>query len=77
MGSYSMFHTTATAKQKKQQPQGKKVQIVTPSMEMTTDQPSVITMNTLSEQTFAQLVESVVAAIQTNHISSNNKNTNG
>jgi len=31
-------------------------------------------MNTLSEQSFAQLVESVVAAIQANHITNN---TNG
>jgi len=35
------------------------------------DQPSVITMNMLSEQSFAQLVESVVAAIQANHILNN------
>jgi len=68
-GSYSTFRTTAMAKPKKQSNTGKKVQIATPSTLSTADQPSVITMNTLSEQSFTQLVESVVAAIQANHIS--------
>jgi len=68
-GSYSTFCTMATAKPKKQTNQGKKVQIATPSTAKITDQQSVITMNTLSEQSFTQLVESVVAAIQANHIS--------
>jgi len=68
-GSYSTFHTMAMAKPKKQSNSGKKVQIATPSTLSTMDQPSVITMNTLSEQSFTQLVESVVMAIQANHIS--------
>jgi len=34
-------------------------------------------MNTLSKQSFAQLVELVVAAIQANHISNNNTTTRG
>jgi len=79
-GSYSTFRTTATQKQQKQQQaSGKKVQIATPTIgtTTTTDQPSVITMNTLSEQSFAQLVESVVAAIQANHLSNNQKDTKG
>jgi len=75
-GSFSTFRTTATPKAKKQT-QGKKVHIATPETTVTTDQPSVITMNTLSEQSFAQLVESVVAAIQANHISNNNTNSKG
>jgi len=74
-GSYSTFRTTATAKPKKSTNQGKKVQIATPAKETTTDQPSVITMNTLSEQSFTQLVASVVAAIQANHISTSNNSS--
>jgi len=69
MGSYTTFNTTAMAKPKKSTNQGKKVQIVTPTTENTMDQPSVITMNMLLEQSFTQLVASVVAAIQANHIS--------
>jgi len=52
-GSYSTFCTMAMTKQKKQNNPGKKVQIVTPTKEKTMDQPSVITMNTLSKQFFA------------------------
>jgi len=46
-------------------------------MTTTTDHPSVITMNTLSEQSFAQLIELVVVAIQANHISNNSTNNKG
>jgi len=77
MGSYSTFCTTAMQKQQKQQASGKKVQIETPTIAMTTDQPLVITMNMLTEQSFAQLVESIVAAIQANHISTTQKNPKG
>jgi len=77
MGSYSTFHTTAMQKQQKQQHSGKKVQIETPTIAMTTDQPLVITMNMLTEQSFAQLVKSIVVAIQANHISTTQKNTKG
>jgi len=76
-GLYSTFHTTAMQKQQKQQHSGKKVQIETPTITMTSDQPSVITMNTLTEQSFAQLVKSIVVAIQANHISTTQKNTKG
>jgi len=64
-------------KQKKPQNHGKKVKIVTPTTMMTMDQLLVITMNMLSEQSFAQLVESVVAAIQANHLSNNSNGSPG
>jgi len=76
-GFYSMFQTTATQKQQKQQTSGKKVQIATSTIGTTMDQPLVIMMNTLSKKSFAQLVESVVAAIQANHLSNNQKDTKG
>jgi len=65
----------ATAKPKKQCSTGKKVQIVTPPTTQTVDQPSVIMMNMLSEQSFTQLVESIVVAIQANHISTSTNNS--
>jgi len=67
-GLISTFCPMVMAKPKKPTNQGKKVQIATPATENSTDQPSVITMNTFLEQSFSQLVASVVAAIQANHI---------
>jgi len=71
-GSYLTFQTMAMAKPKKHTNTREESPNCN-SLHHDHGSTIIITMNMLSEQSFSQLVESVVAAIQANHLS-NNKN---